>query len=103
MRLTSLTLIITLLVIAGCDSTRDARKSRFNYSPFSGKSILIDSPEISVGEDLNQDGDKTDNIVRIVIIEDNSLTHNLIQPPFIIACIISLILIVAVVIRIRKR
>lgn len=36
MRLTSLTLIITLLVIAGCDSTRDARKSRFNYSPFSG-------------------------------------------------------------------
>lgn len=35
MRLTSLTLVITLLAIAGCDSTRDARKSRFNYSPFS--------------------------------------------------------------------
>ena len=73
------------------------------YSPFSGKSILINSPEISVGEDLNQDGDKTDNIIRIVIIEDNSWTHIFIQPPFLIASIISLILIVAVAIRIQKR
>lgn len=73
------------------------------YSPFCGKSILIDSPESSVGEDINQDGDKSDNIVRIVIIEDNSMTHRLNQPPFIVACTISLILIVAVAIWIRKR
>lgn len=49
MRIAPLTFIIILLAIAGCDSARDARKSRFDYSPFkngndnpTGGAITID-------------------------------------------------------------
>lgn len=35
MKLTPLAIVLAMLIATSCDSARDARKSRFNYSPFS--------------------------------------------------------------------
>lgn len=53
MKLAPLTMILAMLIAAGCDTARDARKTRFNYSPFSSNTGTTG------GNQTDGDGDLT--------------------------------------------